>query len=1536
LFPNLRFRRGRSRSASPAPAVEDQWFVTDEPIKDSEHDRFHHVDVAELLGEVVLASDPPGVVGLLGAFGTGKSSVGELLVEQMRDHRNLVVVRVSADKHTGIGWQRAFTYDLSDKLVTTRALDERDRLDILQPLSSSRQQTALARIGAWVLAAAAAIYLTVVAAVTVGPHSINPWMWPLTPPWSTLGLAGILLTILTLFKLTDTTPRFEAADEIERVFRDLVDRCSGRLVLVVDDIDRLPPSQVLEATTTISTLKKKREQTTPVIVVACDEDVLRRALADADPGLSPVGGSAERAAAEYLDKLFTVRIYMPPHLQVNMRNYARELVSLRRSSGQAQGDAQVNEALGVALDILIHREVRTPRHVIRLLNAFFADLRLAERRERENKGMAAKEVTEHPTVLARLTVLRVDFPYIYERIAQDLTLLDALDGFAKGTLGDASRRAQLAGLFRALAPQPTLSNADDAAVAVDDRTGDLVVPAELRPLIGFLQATVDRITRPGALEPFFYLGQPPHEVILTGRVAQEIRHALRGGESGVVRTHLLAGDNDPRWAGAVAITIAEGIGTTANDVELAKSIQAASEVLDALPLEQREHIASELVTRIVRTPAVTPAPGGLLSMIKLIKPSPKREQLVQRLLTLDEDVGSLSTRAHAIYGLALMDGIEDRYRDALKLCFRGLVSTDNADQRDWLVDDLLLDADLPVTLAPEIDQWIDEALVHPTSTWDEVLGEEFYAFLLVLLSRTAAADGLPNVLRRGLGLARLVRSSDLARQSGRLRRMVQTLLSSGRSEPPVLFCATKLLHYMGPADDETPGFAERFASVMLDMETKALLETRVEAGQLLGAWRERHASMAGEDAGREHDGESRVQDLLDHVASEKSKLRAAVAAYLNATEPDGTGDQTTPADAVALTGLVVGPAIDTNSDDETTYLGAVVLAQLLVGPVDQHARGASSSVKLNQLLAAFDRLDEAMAMRILAQLVQLLDHAADEDIQTVEALLRALPGALESKVGGNEVRRLAQGWRNNLLQVQRSPVQLLTLVRALQTAYIAAPDMREMQMVWERLRELIDNPVNEVATVALRGLAAIVWPAPVDVEALSQVLGRWDLLDEPVRAAIVRDIATSERRVNDLPDRMRAVLIDYLLLGDQRLTQVVATLLDETERPTVRPADRGDLSEELTFLWPILQPDQRGRAFAMYHTTSPAAADLAAAATADEILAWVQATGPQVDTDALTTLLAERISSLTQRNAASFLIDIAESARPVPDGLVRHAVARLDGAEADRVYRAVNEEITSWYNPAADLYLIPGSDGNRRLPDPEPNEIVVLRALNRRFAAQVPSDLVRLLAHLLRESPWLAPLLGEAMRGVRDDSGQIARALEVIDRSSGEQFARAWKGSPRETRGSGTSEAPLLTPRELQIAKLASQGMHNREIGERLGIAARTVDNHLRQAYRKLGIGSRGDLGRFFDREPAPQHTWEARPTPATMDRAEAVRLLPEKYARALLLRDQGYEEAEIAAALGIVPEAIGTLLRLAEAKLQQLLDNPSELDEQLLVPLEG
>jgi DNA-binding CsgD family transcriptional regulator len=51
-----------------------------------------------------------------------------------------------------------------------------------------------------------------------------------------------------------------------------------------------------------------------------------------------------------------------------------------------------------------------------------------------------------------------------------------------------------------------------------------------------------------------------------------------------------------------------------------------------------------------------------------------------------------------------------------------------------------------------------------------------------------------------------------------------------------------------------------------------------------------------------------------------------------------------------------------------------------------------------------------------------------------------------------------------------------------------------------------------------------------------------------------------------------------------------------------------------------------------------------------------------------------------------------------------------------------------------------------------------------------------------------------------------------------------------------------LTPQELQIARMAAEGLSNRDIGERLFISHRTVGYHLNRMFPKLGITSRSQL----------------------------------------------------------------------------------------------
>ncbi|MBV8715239.1 MAG: tetratricopeptide repeat protein [Chloroflexi bacterium] len=57
-----------------------------------------------------------------------------------------------------------------------------------------------------------------------------------------------------------------------------------------------------------------------------------------------------------------------------------------------------------------------------------------------------------------------------------------------------------------------------------------------------------------------------------------------------------------------------------------------------------------------------------------------------------------------------------------------------------------------------------------------------------------------------------------------------------------------------------------------------------------------------------------------------------------------------------------------------------------------------------------------------------------------------------------------------------------------------------------------------------------------------------------------------------------------------------------------------------------------------------------------------------------------------------------------------------------------------------------------------------------------------------------------------------------------------------------------LSPRELEVAKLVSRGMTNREIASTLSVAPRTVATHLEHIFAKLGLQARAEVAAWFAR----------------------------------------------------------------------------------------
>ena len=93
------------------------------------------------------------------------------------------------------------------------------------------------------------------------------------------------------------------------------------------------------------------------------------------------------------------------------------------------------------------------------------------------------------------------------------------------------------------------------------------------------------------------------------------------------------------------------------------------------------------------------------------------------------------------------------------------------------------------------------------------------------------------------------------------------------------------------------------------------------------------------------------------------------------------------------------------------------------------------------------------------------------------------------------------------------------------------------------------------------------------------------------------------------------------------------------------------------------------------------------------------------------------------------------------------------------------------------------------------------------------------------------------------------------DRASRELRATGHHAQERQaTKPRPRAAGEALTAQEVQVTRLARDGLSNSEIGTRLFISARTVQYHLGKVFTKLGISSRSQLHQGLPPSPDSAH----------------------------------------------------------------------------------
>jgi DNA-binding CsgD family transcriptional regulator len=156
-----------------------------------------------------------------------------------------------------------------------------------------------------------------------------------------------------------------------------------------------------------------------------------------------------------------------------------------------------------------------------------------------------------------------------------------------------------------------------------------------------------------------------------------------------------------------------------------------------------------------------------------------------------------------------------------------------------------------------------------------------------------------------------------------------------------------------------------------------------------------------------------------------------------------------------------------------------------------------------------------------------------------------------------------------------------------------------------------------------------------------------------------------------------------------------------------------------------------------------------------------------------------------------------------------------------------------------------------------------LRVLGLTADGQEGLETLRASLEELADSPWRLEHartlveLGAACRrsGARSEARELLHAgmelahtcgaTPLVERAREELLATGAR--PRRIMRSGID---ALTPSEKRVARMAGEGLTNREIAQALFVTQKTVEMHLSNAYRKLGINSRGALAERLEGDP--------------------------------------------------------------------------------------
>lgn len=308
---------------------------SDRPLSNPDDDKYGFVELsARLAGPIIEATTGDGlVVGIEGPWGVGKSTLLEFLCHKLRDAEieGLRTIPLSP-------WLQGDRVELATELLAKlgEALDAENK----ESQRNARQKELKETIGRYAVLAGR------------GGVAVLDVIGDLIPGGS-IAQKGTKLATDAL----ETVMGGKSLLDLKAVIQERITSSGLRFVIVIDDLDRLEPSQAAEV---VRVVRSVADFPRVVYVLGYDRDVLAHAL---EQSLGVKDG------ARYLQKVIQLSLPMPAFEPFDLRIQLREgLLSLYNEFEGSPPKQDVQEDLGRAIDSA-GSFLTTPREVTLVTNA---------------------------------------------------------------------------------------------------------------------------------------------------------------------------------------------------------------------------------------------------------------------------------------------------------------------------------------------------------------------------------------------------------------------------------------------------------------------------------------------------------------------------------------------------------------------------------------------------------------------------------------------------------------------------------------------------------------------------------------------------------------------------------------------------------------------------------------------------------------------------------------------------------------------------------------------------------------------------------------------------------------------------------------------------------------------------------------------------------------------------------------------------------------------------------------------------------------